>query len=110
MRHRSRDKEISNLRDDKRESSDYNRSRNHDSDTSRKRARSPLATSLTTSRYSSQQLLRTKVFVGNIHDSVTSTDLRKLFEPYGHIVECDKIPTKDYAFVVSNFESNFQSE
>jgi RNA recognition motif-containing protein len=109
MRHRSRDKEIASIRDDIRESSDYYRPRN-DID-NRKRARSPVSSSYASiSRLNTQQLLRTKVFVGNIHDSVTSTDLRKLFEPYGHIVECNKIPTKDYAFVVSLFESNFQTE
>jgi RNA recognition motif-containing protein len=45
----------------------------------------------------------TKLYVGNIPASVSSTELKELFEKYGKVLECDII--KDYAFVVSIFFS-----
>lgn len=44
--------------------------------------------------------VRTKIFVGNIHESVQASELRKIFDQYGNVVECEKIAGKDYAFVV----------
>lgn len=41
----------------------------------------------------------TKLYIGNVPGSVTSTELKELFEKYGKVLECDII--KDYAFVVS---------
>ena len=43
----------------------------------------------------------TKLYIGNIASSVSSTELTELFEKYGKVLECDII--KDYAFVVSFF-------
>jgi len=45
----------------------------------------------------------TKLYIGNISSSVSSTELKELFEKYGKVLECDII--KDYAFVVSLFFS-----
>ena len=43
-----------------------------------------------------------KLFVGNIHESIQSnSDLRKIFDQYGRVVECEKINGKDFAFVVN---------
>ncbi|CAF2370863.1 unnamed protein product [Rotaria sp. Silwood2] len=39
----------------------------------------------------------TKLYIGNIAPSVSSTELKELFEKYGKVLECDII--KDYAFV-----------
>ncbi|CAF0819184.1 unnamed protein product [Rotaria sordida] len=39
----------------------------------------------------------TKLYIGNISHSVSSTELKELFEKYGKVLECDII--KDYAFV-----------
>jgi RNA-binding protein 4 len=39
----------------------------------------------------------TKLYIGNIPASVSSTELKELFEKYGKVLECDII--KDYAFV-----------
>jgi len=41
----------------------------------------------------------TKLYIGNVPSSVSSTELTELFEKYGKVLECDII--KDYAFVVS---------
>lgn len=41
----------------------------------------------------------TKLYIGNIPSSVSSTELKELFEKYGKVLECDIV--KDYAFVVS---------
>lgn len=41
----------------------------------------------------------TKLYIGNISPSVSSTELKELFEKYGKVLECDIV--KDYAFVVS---------
>ena len=41
----------------------------------------------------------TKLYIGNIPASVSSTELKELFEKYGKVLECDIV--KDYAFVVS---------
>jgi RNA recognition motif-containing protein len=41
----------------------------------------------------------TKLYVGNIPQAISSTELKELFEKYGKVLECDVI--KDYAFVVS---------
>jgi len=41
----------------------------------------------------------TKLYVGNVPRSMSSTDLKELFEKYGKVLECDIV--KDYAFVVS---------
>ncbi len=46
----------------------------------------------------------TKLYIGNIPTSVSSTELTELFEKYGKVLECDII--KDYAFVVSIFFIN----
>ena len=40
----------------------------------------------------------TKLYIGNIPSSVSSTELKELFEKYGKVLECDIV--KDYAFVV----------
>ena len=40
-----------------------------------------------------------KLFVGNLDDSVKKDDLKKLFEAFGTVVECDKV--RDFGFVVS---------
>jgi RNA recognition motif-containing protein len=53
----------------------------------------------------------TKLYIGNIPASVSSTELKELFEKYGKVLECDII--KDYAFVVSFFfwrNKNFLNE
>ena len=42
----------------------------------------------------------TKLYIGNIPSSVSSTELKELFEKYGKVLECTII--KDYAFVVSS--------
>ncbi|CAF1170324.1 unnamed protein product [Adineta steineri] len=39
----------------------------------------------------------TKLYVGNIPEAISSTELKELFEKYGKVLECDII--KDYAFV-----------
>jgi len=41
----------------------------------------------------------TKLFVGNLDASVDSGELRKLFEQYGVVAECDVLG--EYGFVVS---------
>ena len=41
-----------------------------------------------------------KLFVGNLDDSVKKDDLKKLFEAFGTVVECDKV--RDFGFVVSS--------
>jgi RNA recognition motif-containing protein len=46
----------------------------------------------------------TKLYIGNISSSVSSTELKELFEKYGKVLECDII--KDYAFVVSFIFNN----
>lgn len=38
-----------------------------------------------------------KIFVGNLSDKTTETDLRPLFEKYGTVVECDIV--RNYGFV-----------
>ena len=42
----------------------------------------------------------TKLFIANIHPSVTNEKLEDLFDKYGKTVECEKIADKGYAFVV----------
>jgi len=39
----------------------------------------------------------TKLYIGNVPPSVSSTELKELFEKYGKVLECDIV--KDYAFV-----------
>ncbi|UJR15906.1 hypothetical protein I4U23_002827 [Adineta vaga] len=39
----------------------------------------------------------TKLYIGNIPQAISSTELKELFEKYGKVLECDII--KDYAFV-----------
>ncbi|CAF1143677.1 unnamed protein product [Adineta ricciae] len=39
----------------------------------------------------------TKLYIGNVSPSVSSTELKELFEKYGKVLECDIV--KDYAFV-----------
>merc|ERR1712110_281563 len=48
-----------------------------------------------------------KLFVGNLGDdgSITSGDLRPLFEQYGTVTECAKNKTTTYAFVHMEEES-----
>lgn len=41
----------------------------------------------------------TKLYIGNVPPTVSSTELKELFEKYGKVLECDIV--KDYAFVVS---------
>lgn len=41
----------------------------------------------------------TKLYIGNIPSTVSSTELKELFEKYGKVLECDIV--KDYAFVVN---------
>ncbi len=41
-----------------------------------------------------------KLFVANINPGVSGNELRKLFENYGKLIECEKIADKGYAFVV----------
>jgi hypothetical protein len=45
----------------------------------------------------------TKLFIANVHVSVSSEKLEHLFEEYGKIIECQKIEGKGYAFVVSSW-------
>lgn len=52
--------------------------------------------------------VRTKIFVGNVQESVQTNELRKIFDQYGNVVECEKIVGKDYAFV--HYESAEQAE
>ena len=42
----------------------------------------------------------TKIFVGNVNENSSSSDLRALFEKHGEVVECDII--KNFGFVVSD--------
>uniref|UniRef100_A0A1B6E3Z8 RNA-binding protein lark n=1 Tax=Clastoptera arizonana TaxID=38151 RepID=A0A1B6E3Z8_9HEMI len=45
-----------------------------------------------------------KIFVGNLADKTTTTDIKPLFEKYGKVVECDVV--KNYGFVhMENEES-----
>ncbi|CAF0963955.1 unnamed protein product [Adineta steineri] len=39
----------------------------------------------------------TKLYIGNVPPTVSSTELKELFEKYGKVLECDIV--KDYAFV-----------
>ena len=41
----------------------------------------------------------TKIFVGNISESVKPSDVRALFGRYGNVAECDLV--RNYGFVVS---------
>ncbi len=43
----------------------------------------------------------TKLYIGNVPPTVSSTELKELFEKYGKVLECDIV--KDYAFVVSEY-------
>lgn len=40
-----------------------------------------------------------KIFVGNLADKSSKSDIQPLFEKYGKVVECDVV--KNYGFVVS---------
>jgi RNA-binding protein 4 len=40
-----------------------------------------------------------KIFIGNLADMTTITDIKPLFEAHGKVVECDVV--KNYGFVVS---------
>jgi len=42
-----------------------------------------------------------KIFIGNLSEKTTATDIRPLFEKYGKVVECDVM--KNFGFVVSIF-------
>nr|AAH45210.1 MGC52864 protein [Xenopus laevis] len=44
-----------------------------------------------------------KIFVGNVSSSCEGSEIRKIFEEYGRVVECDIV--KDYAFVHMTRES-----
>jgi len=46
-----------------------------------------------------------KIFVGNLSDKTSSTEIRALFEKYGKVVECDVV--KNYGFVVSTLNLTF---
>lgn len=39
----------------------------------------------------------TKIYVGNVPESVTASKIKELFQPYGKVLECDIV--KNYAFV-----------
>lgn len=41
-----------------------------------------------------------KIFIGNLADKTTGSDIKPLFEKYGKVVECDVV--KNYGFVVSD--------
>ena len=41
-----------------------------------------------------------KIYLSGLPDGLKADDVRKLFEPYGRIVECE-IFKKNYGFVVS---------
>lgn len=41
-----------------------------------------------------------KIFIGNLSDKSTNSDIKPLFEKYGKVVECDVV--KNYGFVVSS--------
>ncbi len=43
--------------------------------------------------------MSTKVYVGNLPETVRKSDLQEKFEAYGKVVECDIVT--NYAFVVS---------
>ena len=55
-------------------------------------------------RKRSTSLPTTKIFVGNISESVKSSDIRNLFSKYGTVAECDLV--RNYGFVVSVRSSN----
>lgn len=40
-----------------------------------------------------------KIFVGNLPDGTSATEVKPLFEKYGTVVECDIV--KNFGFVVS---------
>lgn len=40
-----------------------------------------------------------KIFIGNLADKTSNSDIKPLFEKYGKVVECDVV--KNYGFVVS---------
>ena len=42
----------------------------------------------------------TKIYVGNLHSSVTQSELRKLFEEHGTVTSCER-GGDQFAFVVS---------
>ena len=44
---------------------------------------------------------RTKIYIGNLHHSVTESELRKLFEEHGTVLSCEKAGGQ-FAFVVSS--------
>ncbi|KAK6182926.1 hypothetical protein SNE40_010499 [Patella caerulea] len=54
--------------------------------------------------------MTTKLFVGNLPDTVRKGDLQALFEKFGQVVECDVV--KDYGFVhyASGDEANAAAE
>ena len=43
-----------------------------------------------------------KIFIGNVNEFTTESELQKLFEQHGEVAECDII--KNFAFVVSFFD------
>ena len=43
--------------------------------------------------------LKAKLFIGNIADTTTKEDLKKLFNEYGTVVDC--VVKKTFGFVVS---------
>lgn len=54
------------------------------------------------------QAMPIKIFVGNVHcESSPSTEqeLKKVFETYGTVVECDILTGKNYGFVVNKFKT-----
>ena len=55
------------------------------------------------SRKRSSALPTTKIFVGNISESVKASDIRNLFSKYGTVAECDLV--RNYGFVVSTLNS-----
>lgn len=48
-----------------------------------------------------------KIFVGNLNPSSKSQDLRKRFELYGKVTECDIV--NNYAFVVWSYPFSLTS-
>ena len=41
-----------------------------------------------------------KIFVGNLPDGTSATEVKPLFEKYGTVIECDIV--KNFGFVVSS--------
>lgn len=42
-----------------------------------------------------------KIFVGNLPDGTSATEVKPLFEKYGPVVECDIV--KNFGFVVNKY-------